>query len=337
MLRPIHAAADDPYRPAKSLLPIAFSSLNSVRVAVDNGANTLRWYQKVFGMPVVYRQNKVTPVLKIGNGPHHISIFEGKLAAAVAPGSPTPYQKAFIVPPHVSFGVKGFNVDRLMRALAEVGVHTGRTHAREQAAEMFFEDPNGFPLQLTDVTGCGGSGFLATECDMNAVAPRDRSDPPPVQVDTLNHVKFIVPDVSESIAWYQRLSGMQIMTYQEMMNGRRTAGYNGPPVAVLRVGSGPQHLTLIEGSSPERNRPRIGLGITGFNLEGTKKQLDAHGVRWTVRMREGVTSELLVEAPDNVALQLVDAGYCGGGGELGNVCDPRRRPIPTSRRSAGND
>ena len=121
---------------------------------------------------------------------------------------------------------------------------------------------------------------------------------------------------------------MQIQTYQELEGGPRTAGYEGPPIPVLRVGSGPQHLALIEGDGPEAFRPHVGLGVEGFNPDQVMDRLAEHGVTAHMRMREGVTPEILVEAPDGVELQLQDLTYCGGGGVLGNVCDPRERPFP---------
>ena len=43
-------------------------------------------------------------------------------------------------------------------------------------------------------------------------------------------------------------------------------------------------------------------------------------VRGQARMREGVTPEILVDAPDGVRVQLQDVSYCRDGGRLANVC-----------------
>ena len=93
-----------------------------------------------------------------------------------------------------------------------------------------------------------------------------------------------------------------------------------PPVPVLRVGSGPQHLALVEGDGPEAFRPHVGLGVTGFDPGTVMARLVEHGVTARVRLREGVTQEVLADAPDGVRIQLQDVGYCGGGGVLGNEC-----------------
>ena len=48
--------------------------------------------------------------------------------------------------------------------------------------------------------------------------------------------------------------------------------------------------------------------------------LGEHGVSARVRLREGITPEILVDAPDGVRLQLQDVRYCGGTGPLGDIC-----------------
>jgi hypothetical protein len=66
----------------------------------------------------------------------------------------------------------------------------------------------------------------------------------------------------------------------------------------------------------------VGLGVEGFDPDQVMGRLTEHGVAAKVRMREGVTPEILVDAPDRVQIQLQDVSYCGGTGVLGDVCDP---------------
>ena len=132
--------------------------------------------------------------------------------------------------------------------------------------------------------------------------------------------KYFVTHLHRSLEWYQKLTDMRIVTYQEPEGGPRTAGYGGPPIPVLRVGPGPQHLALVEGSGPEAFRLHVGFGVEGFDPDRVMDTLDQHRVSAQVRMREGVTPEILVDAPDGVRIQLQDVSYCGGGGRLGNVC-----------------
>ena len=136
----------------------------------------------------------------------------------------------------------------------------------------------------------------------------------------MNHIKYFVTDLESSLAWYQKLTDMTIVTYQEREEGPRTAGYDGPPIPVLRVGSGPQHLALVEGGGPEAFRLHVGFGVDGFDPDGVMDRLAEHGVSAHMRMREGTTPEILVDGPDGVRIQLQDVSYCGGSGVLGNVC-----------------
>ena len=50
------------------------------------------------------------------------------------------------------------------------------------------------------------------------------------------------------------------------------------------------------------------------------KRLAEHGVNARMRLREGATEEILIDAPDGIEIQLQDVSYCGGRGRLGNMC-----------------
>ena len=326
-----------------SVLPVPVRTLNHVSLSSSNVQYSVLWYQRVFGMSMVYHQDVPGTagvyILKIGAGPSYIALSR-KGPESVATSEPSR--------PHFAWGVKNFDVDRCMRALTEHHVWPARVAIREGTVELNFEDPDGFPLQFTDESSCGGGGYLGDLCDPSTTPLRVPGDPPPIAARTLNHVTYMVPDLQRSLAWYQKLTDMKIATYQELKGGPRTAGYQGPPIPILRIGAGPQHLALTEGSGPLVSRPRFGLGVEGFDLDQVRKRLAEHGVpafaassvkwasptSWTpmrVRTREGVTQELLVEDPDGAEIQLQDVTYCGGGGALGNVCDPRQRPFPGSR------
>jgi hypothetical protein len=138
----------------------------------------------------------------------------------------------------------------------------------------------------------------------------------------MNHIKYYHTDLDSALAWYLKLTDMKIVTYQEREDGPRTEGYEGRPVPVLRVGDGPQHLALAEGNGPEASRMHLGLGVRDFDADRVMTALADHGVTARLRMREGITPEVLVDAPDGVTIQLQDVSYCGGTGPLGNVCAP---------------
>ncbi len=302
----------------QSYLPVRVSSLNHVSFGCADVRRTVEWYERVLGIPAHAFQDYGggQTVLRIGEGP-------APAYMALSPRDPESFQAPQTRRPHFCWGIEDFNVHRILRALAEMRA-PARSVLREGTTVngVNFDDPDGSPLQFNPVIACGGVGFLGEVCDTSAVTVRRRGDPAPIQVRTLNHIKYVVPNVQRSLEWYQKLTDMQIQTYQELEGGPRTAGYEGPPIPVLRVGSGPQHIALIEGNGPEAFRPHVGLGVEGFNPDQVMDGLAEHGVTAHVRMREGVTPEILVEAPDGVGLQLQDVTYCGGGGVLGNVCDP---------------
>ena len=321
-----------------AVAPIPVSTLNHVSLTTSYNQWTVMWYQKVFGMPIVYHQNSTVPggvyILRVGAGPSYIALSQ-KLPAD--PSNPTttidvasrqPGQAIYRVLddpalPHFGWGVKSFDADRLMRGLNSHYVWPARAQIREGAAipgyygggvqvrgpgagtaEFKFADPDGFPLEFSDETSCGGAGYLGEKCG-STKAVKLPDDPPPIAVSTLNHVTLVVPDVKRSLAWYQKVTDMRIQI------GTR-----------LRIGAGPQHLVLTEGSGPLAFRPHLGLGVEGFDADQIKKRLAEHGVASRVRMRDG-TPELLLEDPDGAEIQLQDVSYCGGNGPLGNVCNPR--------------
>jgi len=77
----------------------------------------------------------------------------------------------------------GFNVDRITKALESYGIRprpTGaptqamqwyismrmenRGGAKEGTPELYFTDPDNIPIQLQDVSYCGGGGYLGNVC-----------------------------------------------------------------------------------------------------------------------------------------------------------------------------
>jgi hypothetical protein len=64
----------------------------------------------------------------------------------------------------------------------------------------------------------------------------------------------------------------------------------------------------------------VGFGVEGFDPDEVMSRLAEHGVTGRIRMREGITPEVLIDGPDDVGIQLQDVSYCGGAGPLGDVC-----------------
>ena len=83
---------------------------------------------------------------------------------------------------HVCFNVPGFSVDGLVKSLESFGLKargTGepgpmqwyirmrmedRGGAKEGTPELYLTDPDGIPIQLQDLSYCGGGGYLGSAC-----------------------------------------------------------------------------------------------------------------------------------------------------------------------------
>ena len=297
---------------AQSALPIPVATLNHVSFGCVDLQSTVAWYERVLAIPRYAFQDYGggQTVLRLSSDPPAYMALSQR-----SPESPQARR------PHFCWGIEDFNVHRIFEGLAEMPA-LARSVLREGTTinGINFDGPDGAPLQFNPIIACGGLGFLGEVCDDSAEAMRRPGDPPPIPVRTLNHIKYHVSDLSSALAWYQRLTDMPVSAWQEPQGGPRTAGYDGRPIPVLRVGAGPQHLALVEGSGPEAFRLHVGLGVEGFDPDAVMARLGEHGVTAHARLREGVTKEVLVEAPDGVRLQLQDVSYCGGGGLLGNEC-----------------
>jgi catechol 2,3-dioxygenase-like lactoylglutathione lyase family enzyme len=148
---------------------------------------------------------------------------------------------------------------------------------------------------------------------------------PPIQVRTLSHFGLAVSDPKQSVDFYQGLFGMPI----QARSGSTT---------LLRVGAGPQFISIAPAGSAAPRINHYCLGVDAFNVDRILATLAAHGVAKstaagpmkaavTLRGPDGGgakdgTPDLLFGDPDGIVCQLQDASYCGGAGPLGNVCPP---------------
>ena len=296
--------------------PISVSTLNHVALTASYLQWSVYWYSKVFGLPIVYHQATPTSggtyIMRIGAGPSYIALSqkvpENPARASVkidVPARNAGGQAIYRVVeaptlPHFGWGVKDFDADRLMRVIGRHGVLTARAEVFpwSGAAQFRFEDPDGFPLEFVPETNCGGRGYLGDKCGTNR-AVKMPGDPDPIAVSTLNHVALVVPDVKRAVAWYTKATDVRVQANPDVKDMKN---------AILRVGAGPQHILLTEGSGTLAFRPHVGLGIEGFDANQIMKRLAEHGVKARVQMRGG-TSVVLLEDPDGAEFQLQDVSY----------------------------
>jgi catechol 2,3-dioxygenase-like lactoylglutathione lyase family enzyme len=328
MARRVLAQATDP--------PIRVRALNHMTLAVSDPQRSVKFYQGLFGMPIQARQGATT-LLRIGSGPQFLAVS--------AAGSAAPAIN------HFCLSVDGFDVDRVLKALADRGVTRSDTAgasngggggsnagpmkarvrmrgpdaggAKEGTPELYFGDPDGIVVQLQDASYCGGAGVLGNICP---ASPEPSPKKGLLAVRDLSHFTIGVSNAERSNAFYQDLFGLSIRAHQG-------------PAPLLGVGPGVQFVMFTAPPRPPRI-DHVCMNMGGFDPDAILKTLESHGIkpRGTtpgpaapltsyVSMRlenrggaPGGTPELYFTDPDGLLVQLQDASYCGGSGYLGSVC-----------------
>jgi catechol 2,3-dioxygenase-like lactoylglutathione lyase family enzyme len=152
-------------------------------------------------------------------------------------------------------------------------------------------------------------GLSAMALGSGSAAAQAQAAPFPAR--TLNHVTLFASDVDRSVAFYQRLFGMPVLSRQEN-------GIN------LATGDGSGFLGIYEAGTSEPRLHHVCLGVQGFDPGTIVARLAEHGVpNARVRMR-GATPEVYLTDPDSISVQLQDPGYCGGRGGDGRPVRMRR-------------
>jgi catechol 2,3-dioxygenase-like lactoylglutathione lyase family enzyme len=319
-----------PHAIAQTRPQIRVRGINHVALSVSDVKRSLDFYQGLFGIPVLARQGPTTISLQIGPGPQALGL--------ISAGTNAPNIN------HLCFGVENFNVDQIIRVLAQHGIARDDAGgpmkvrvrmrgpesggAKEGTAELYFQDADGIVVQLQDPRYCGGAGVLGNICAQPQPSPKKGL----LAVRGFNHCTNSVSDAARSIRFYQDLFGLRIQAHQ------------GPAAPVLSVGNGVQFV-MFAGSAPNGpSRPaginHLCMSMDNFNPDAVIKALESYGIKprgnpqtgpqplvhyINLRMenrggaKEG-TPELYLTDPDGLPIQLQDAKYCGGSGILGDVC-----------------
>jgi len=299
---------------------IRVRALNHMTLTVADPHRSLEFYQGLFGLPVQARQGETT-ILRIGPGPQFVALSKG-----AKPGIG-----------HFCMTVENFNVEQIMKTLAEHGV--ARTEAPvsgplkawvrkrpEGPAELYFTDADGITVQLQDASYCGGTGVLGNVC---LAKPEPAPGKGLIAARDFSHFTLMVADAQRSRDFYQSVFGLRIQAYQGA-------------APVLGVGARGQFLALA-GSAAAPNIGHACLNMEGFDPDKVLRTLFDFGVKprgdnrgpvgplksyVTMRMEDrggarGGTPELYFTDPDGILMQLQDVSYCGGAGYLGEEC-----PVP---------
>ena len=308
---------------SKPTIPV--KALNQFTLLVSDVKRSVDFYQGLFGMPIQARQGS-TVVLRIGSGPQFL---------AIGPAGSNPPSFA----PLVGLTVENFNADRLSGILAQHGITARITKrgpdkggAKDGTPELFFNDPDGLTLQLTDTKYCGGAGALGEVCGNVEPSPKKGL----IALKEMNHFTINTSDGNRSNAFYQALFGLPVRSRQG---------------AALGLGVGPGAMFVMfaggggRGAANATPRPasinHVCMNMENFNPDNVLKTLTSYGLTprenpqgaagplkhyVTLRMENrggapGGTPELYFTDPDGLPIQLQDVSYCGGAGFLGNVCE----------------
>ena len=312
-------------------------AFNHMTLSVSDPKRSLEFYQGLFGMPVHAHQGATT-LLRVGDGPQFIAISAaGQNVVGIN---------------HYCVTVEDFNVDRVLKVLADHGVSKAeaaggglsggamkvrvRMRGPESGGapggtpEIYVGDPDGIVVQLQDPRYCGGGGVLGDACSPEPVAK-----PGLIKLKAYNHFTVFATDAKRSNQFYKDVFGAGIRSYQ------------GPTAPTNAIGVGNAFLMYTGGGAPTATpRPasinHYCLNLENFNPDEAIKALESFGLkpresptgpvgpmRYYVSMRgenrggaPNGTPELYFTDPDGLLGQLQDVKYCGGGGYLGDACPP---------------
>jgi catechol 2,3-dioxygenase-like lactoylglutathione lyase family enzyme len=318
--------------------PLRIRAFNHVSLVVSDLKRSIDFYQGLFGTPVQARQSATSVQLRIGSGPQYIG-----LSTSTTAGSSID---------HMCVGIDEFNVDRIVKLLADhhvtksdqrgamkVQVRTRGPEAggaKEGTPEVYLGDPDGVILQLQDWRYCGGAGVLGDVCAALEPSPKKGL----LALKRYSHCTVFASDAQRSNDFYQRLFGMGVRSYQ------------GPSAPTLVIGPGVEFLMFAGGGGARGGTgaapphpPAINhfcVSLEGFDADRILKTLETYGIKprenqtgpvgpmrsyVSMRMenrggaREG-TPELYFTDPDGILVQIQDERYCGGSGPLGSICPP---------------
>jgi catechol 2,3-dioxygenase-like lactoylglutathione lyase family enzyme len=120
------------------------ASINHVSIVVNDVQKSVQFYQRLFGMPVLTRQDS--------EGGVNLSAGSGFFGIYPANGHPTGIN-------HVCFGLKNFDADAVGTELRDLGV-AAHVFRRGDTKELMFTDADKVRVQLQDTRYRGGIGPL---------------------------------------------------------------------------------------------------------------------------------------------------------------------------------
>ena len=173
---PAMAAARTMLKAQGAAPTLKIRAFNHMTLSVADQKRSIDFYQGLFGMPVHAHQGATT-LLRVGTGPQFIAFSTAGANGTVGIN-------------HYCLTIEDFNVDRVLKVLADHGVTKAagtagglgggpmkvrvRMRGPESGGapggtpEIYVGDPDGIVVQLQDPKYCGGGGVLGDACSPEA-------------------------------------------------------------------------------------------------------------------------------------------------------------------------
>ena len=147
-----------PHALAQTGPQLKIRGFNHVTIVVSDLKRSIDFYQGLFGLAQEKHDRTLDASLRIAPGTN--------LDLTTDRPDRTPRID------HFCFGVESFDVDRVVKALADHGVVRSdergpmkvQVSVRDGAQLIYAGDPDGILVQLQDVSYCGGGGYLGNVC-----------------------------------------------------------------------------------------------------------------------------------------------------------------------------
>jgi catechol 2,3-dioxygenase-like lactoylglutathione lyase family enzyme len=120
----------------------AAKQINHVTIFVQDVQKSVDFYQGLFGMPILTRQD---PGINLKAGASFFGIYPAR-------GQATGLN-------HICFGLEDFDADGVLKKLKDRGIN-GNIRLRGDTKELYFSDADNIRVQLQDVSYKGGVGPL---------------------------------------------------------------------------------------------------------------------------------------------------------------------------------
>jgi catechol 2,3-dioxygenase-like lactoylglutathione lyase family enzyme len=134
-----------------------------------------------------------------------------------------------------------------------------------------------------------GLAMLATAGATAAEAAAVQGPPPAFTSPTIDHISIQVTDLPRSIAFYQNIFGMKVVSEDK-------------PNEIVRLGINKTRVSLHH-KSPYALMDHFAIGVDPFNKDAVTKHLKAHGLT----PEENIDAGFHVKDPEGIRVQIVQA------------------------------